>query len=139
MKLVQINLQPHFGGGEVYAAFLCRALSQLGVPTRLLVDPRAGFWDRFGLPADTERIAVVEPADLKRHRPAGPLWLLSHGPLPARRSETRSTSSFRGQALMKIRNWHNAQGFIAIRSKCPVPNAGAIQSYRFALQTRNMP
>jgi len=83
MKLVQINLQPHFGGGEVYTAFLCRALSQLGVPTRLLVHPRAGFWDRLGLPADTERIAVAAAAaDLQQHLPAGPLWLLSHGPLP---------------------------------------------------------
>ena len=83
MKLVQINLQPHFGGGEVYTAFLCRALSQLGVPTRLLVHPRAGFWDRLGLPADTERIAVADAAELPRHLPAGPVWLLSHGPLPA--------------------------------------------------------
>jgi glycosyltransferase involved in cell wall biosynthesis len=82
MKLVQINLQPHFGGGEVYTAFVCRALSQLGVPTRLLVHPRAGFWDRLGLPADTERVAVADAADLPQHLPAGPLWLLSHGPLP---------------------------------------------------------
>jgi len=83
MKLVQINLQSHFGGGEVYTVFLCRALSQLGVPTRLLVHPQAGFWDGLGLPADTERIAVADPAELPRHLPAGPLWLLAHGPLPA--------------------------------------------------------
>jgi glycosyltransferase involved in cell wall biosynthesis len=83
MKLVQINLQPHFGGGEVYTAFLCRALSQLGMPTRLLVHPRAGFWDRLGLPADTERIAVADATDLPQHLPAGPVWLLSHGPLPS--------------------------------------------------------
>ncbi|MDP2826955.1 MAG: glycosyltransferase [Sulfuritalea sp.] len=83
MKLVQINLQPHFGGGEVYTAFLCRALSQLGVPTRLLVHPQAAFWDRLGLPADTERVAVAAAADVPRHLPAGPLWLLAHGPLPA--------------------------------------------------------
>ncbi|MDP1612670.1 MAG: glycosyltransferase [Sulfuritalea sp.] len=83
MNLVQINLQPHFGGGEVYTAFLCRALAQLGVATRLLVHPRAAFWDQLGLPADTERIAVADAADLPRHLPAGPMWLLSHGPLPA--------------------------------------------------------
>ena len=83
MKLVQINLQPHFGGGEVYTAFLCRALSQLGVPTRLLVHPDAGFWDRLDLPADTERIAVADSGELPHHLPAGPLWLLSHGPLAA--------------------------------------------------------
>jgi glycosyltransferase involved in cell wall biosynthesis len=83
MTLVQINLQPQFGGGEVYTAFLCRALSRLSVPTRLLVDPRADFWDRLGLPADTERIAVADAGDLPQHLPAGPVWLLSHGPLPA--------------------------------------------------------
>ncbi|MDO8787301.1 MAG: glycosyltransferase [Sulfuritalea sp.] len=82
MKLVQINLQPHFGGGEVYTAFLCRALSQLGVPTRLLLHPRAAFWERLQLPADTKRIAVADHADLQQHLPDGSLWLLSHGPLP---------------------------------------------------------
>lgn len=82
MKLVQINLQPHFGGGEVYTAFLCRALSHLGVPTRLLVHPRAGFWEGLGLPPDTERIIVADQTKLRRHLPTGPLWLLSHGPLP---------------------------------------------------------
>jgi glycosyltransferase involved in cell wall biosynthesis len=82
MKLVQINLQPHFGGGEVYTAFLCRALSQLGVPTRLLVHPDANFWGRLGLPADTQRIVVADPAELPRYLLTGPLWLLSHGPLP---------------------------------------------------------
>ncbi len=82
MKLVQINLQPHFGGGEVYTAFLCRALSQLGVPTRLLVHPQAAFWGGLDLPADTERVAVADAADLPHHLPSGPLWLLSHGPLP---------------------------------------------------------
>lgn len=82
MNLVQINLQPHFGGGEVYTAFLCRALSQLGVPTRLLVHPDAAFWDRLDLPSDTERIAVADSGELPRHLPKGPLWLLSHGPLP---------------------------------------------------------
>ena len=81
-RLVQINLQSHFGGGEVYTAFLCRALSQLGLPTRLLVNARATFWDRLELPADTERIAVANASGLQQHLPAGPLWLLSHGPLP---------------------------------------------------------
>ena len=83
MKLVQINLQPHFGGGEVYTAFLCRALSQLGIATRLLAHPQARFWDSLGLPDDTERIAVADTADLPNHLPDGALWLLSHGPLPA--------------------------------------------------------
>ena len=83
MKLVQVNLQPHFGGGEVYTAFLCRALSQLGVATKLLVHPRAGFWSELGLPDETEIVAVADVAELPNHLPEGPLWLLSHGPLPS--------------------------------------------------------
>jgi glycosyltransferase involved in cell wall biosynthesis len=89
VSLVQINLQPHFGGGEVFTAFLCRALSKLGLSTRLLVHPRAGFWDRLGLPADTVRIAVADMADLPHHLPKTPLWLLSHGPLPTTLRSTR--------------------------------------------------
>lgn len=95
MNLVQVNLQPHFGGGEVYTAFLCRALSQLGVPTRLLVHPRATFWGRLGLPADTETVAVAAADALPRNLPPGPHWLLSHGPLPA---------SLRGAAPMRLRS-----------------------------------
>ncbi|MBI5109191.1 MAG: glycosyltransferase [Rhodocyclales bacterium] len=83
MKLVQINLQPHFGGGEVYTAFLCRALAQLGVATKLLVHPRAGFWKGLGLPGETDIVAVANVAALPGHLPEGPLWLLSHGPLPS--------------------------------------------------------
>jgi glycosyltransferase involved in cell wall biosynthesis len=82
MTLVQINLQEHFGGGEIYTAFLCRALSQLGVPTRLLVHPRADFWAKLNLPNDTGRTPVDDPARLPKVLPDGPLWLLSHGPLP---------------------------------------------------------
>jgi glycosyltransferase involved in cell wall biosynthesis len=83
VKLVQINLQPYFGGGEVYTAFLCRALSQLGVATRLLVHPRAHYWNSLGLPADVEIVAAEDAAALAAHLPTGPLWLLAHGPLPA--------------------------------------------------------
>jgi glycosyltransferase involved in cell wall biosynthesis len=81
-RLFQINLHPNFGGGEVYTAFLCRALSRLGVSTRLLVHPHATFWDRLGLPADTECVAI-DPASVEQNLPGEPLWLLSHGPLPA--------------------------------------------------------
>lgn len=82
MQLVQINLQPHFGGGEVYTAFLCRALSRLGVATRLLTHPRAAFWEQLALPEDTERVKVGAGRTASDCLPTGPLWLLAHGPLP---------------------------------------------------------
>jgi glycosyltransferase involved in cell wall biosynthesis len=82
MVLFQLNLQPYFGGGEVYTAFLCRALAKLGVPTRLIAHPRADFWPGLGLPADTEIIRAADTAEAISRLPAEPGWLLGHGPLP---------------------------------------------------------
>ncbi len=82
MLATQINLQPYFGGGEVYTAFLTRALAALGVTTRLFVHPAAGFWRNLDLPADTEFVAATGPAAVAAGLvlPAG--WLIGHGPLP---------------------------------------------------------
>jgi glycosyltransferase involved in cell wall biosynthesis len=79
----QVNLQRHFGGGEVYTAFLCRALSQLGVPSVLFVHPRADFWQRLALPGDTGLVLAekLEAATAALPERAG--WLIGHGPLPA--------------------------------------------------------
>jgi len=82
MQVVQLNLQPHFGGGEVYTAFLCRALSQLGVSTRLLVHPQAAFWSRLALPADTTRVAVAGTQAVAAALGETAGWLIGHGPLP---------------------------------------------------------
>jgi len=82
MRLIQLNLQPVFGGGEVFTAFLARALAQLGVATTLVGHPRADFWPRLGLPRDTEFLAARDWLEMERHLPAERTWLLSHGPLP---------------------------------------------------------
>jgi glycosyltransferase involved in cell wall biosynthesis len=82
MQLSQINLQPHFGGGEVYTAFLCQALDRLGVSTTLYAHPKASFWGQLDLPASTriEHAATFETIAARLERK--PLWLLSHGPQP---------------------------------------------------------
>ena len=117
MKLVQINLQLHFGGGEVYTAFLCRALSQLGVATTLLVHPRAGFWKGLGLPDDTDIVAVDDVAALPGHLPQGPLWLLSHGPLP---------SELRGSVAGRLRT---AIAHMPVQGRNPAAFAGHDRIY----------
>lgn len=76
----QVNLQTSLGGGEVFTAFLCRALARLGWASRLLVDPRARFWRSLDLPGDTVLVAVADAAAAEL--PAGPHWVLGHGPLP---------------------------------------------------------
>ena len=82
MQLRQINLQRHFGGGEVYTAFLSRALDQLGVCTVLYAHPDASFWNDIDLPASMRIERVADIPALLKVLPHTPTWLLSHGPLP---------------------------------------------------------
>ena len=84
MRVVQINMQPHFGGGEVYTAVLCRALSLLGVQTRLICHRDAHFWRDLQLPQDTEIHPVAGWESLEAALPAGRQWIVSHGAAPAR-------------------------------------------------------
>ena len=46
----EINLQRHFGGGEVYTRFLSNALVEAGWPVELYVHNEATFWDRLDMP-----------------------------------------------------------------------------------------
>lgn len=82
MRVVQINMQSHFGGGEVYTAALCRALSLLGVPTRLICHRDAHFWRDLQLPADTEIHPVAAWEKLGAALPAGRHWIITHGAAP---------------------------------------------------------
>ena len=82
MQLTQINLQPQFGGGEVYTAFLCRAFDRLGIPTRLFAHPDATFWEQLGLPENTLIDRASTGEEVLAALPREALWLLGHGPLP---------------------------------------------------------
>jgi len=83
MRVVQINMQPHFGGGEVYTAVLARALSLLGVATQLICHRDAGFWRDLQLPPDTEITLIASWEQLTAVLPAGRHWIISHGAAPA--------------------------------------------------------
>ena len=80
MQLTQINLQTHFGGGEVYTAFLCRALDRLGVATTLYAHPNASFWGHLNLPTSTRIEHATTTEEIAARLEHKPLWLLSHGP-----------------------------------------------------------
>ena len=79
--LTQFNLQSHFGGGELYTAFLCRALDALGVQTRLVIHQEATFWKSLSLPYNTTLI-TADPKHTTHSISAHDRWLLGHGPLP---------------------------------------------------------
>jgi len=91
MRAWQVNLQEHFGGGEVFTAFLTRALARLGVPTTLFVNGRADFWRRLALPPESELVALADAGEiaraLPRPAPGERAWLLGHGPLPPQLAE----------------------------------------------------
>lgn len=80
----QVNLQRHFGGGEVYTQFLTRTLEELGWRVVLFIDPQARFWQRLDLGgarvvavSDLAAIdaAAREPGALIAHAPsAGLAW-----------------------------------------------------------------
>ena len=82
LLLTQVNLQQHFGGGEVYTGFLCRALDSLGVKTRILIHPDATFWEQLALPSNTT-LVPVDPNNLVASLSDCDKWLLGHGPLPS--------------------------------------------------------
>lgn len=72
-RVYQVNLQPGFGGGEVYTGFFTRALASHGIAATLCVHPRAGFWPGL-LPDGSETVPVsgyeALPAALAGRSPA---------------------------------------------------------------------
>ncbi len=90
MQLTQINLQPHYGGGEVYTAFLCRALDRLGVSTTLFAHPDAAYWSWLGLPESTRIQRAANIAQVFAALPRDALWLLGHGPLAQQLRDQRA-------------------------------------------------
>lgn len=80
MRIVQINLQPHFGGGEIYTKFLCRALARLGVVTTLIHHGDSRFWQGLGLPDSTELSPAWKIEEAIEQLPSARNWVLSHGP-----------------------------------------------------------
>lgn len=76
----EINLQRHFGGGEVYTRFLSNALVEAGWPVELYVHNEAAFWDRLDMPGvHTVRVASLE--DIAARLPAERALVMTHNVL----------------------------------------------------------
>ena len=82
LHFVQVNLQQHFGGGEVFTAFLCRALERLGMATTLVTHPESTYWDTLGLPASTTRRNIGSAGQWPALFDNRSTFILGHGPLP---------------------------------------------------------
>lgn len=79
MRLLQINLQRGFGGGEVYTCFLGRALRDLGHSFDLIAHRDATWWREHDTGATRIHLVAGFPdiASLDFQRPA---WLVYHTP-----------------------------------------------------------
>ncbi len=80
---IQINLQQHFGGGEVYTRFLCEALISRGWEVELYAHRAADFWHRLDLKG--ARIHFVDDATEIPGQigdTGAPRLLIAHGPPP---------------------------------------------------------
>ena len=76
----QINLQRHFGGGEVYTRFFSKALLALDWKVTLLVHRTAAFWQ--DLPLNGLRIIpVADSEDIVKHLPENRTLVVAHGSL----------------------------------------------------------
>lgn len=79
MRLIQVNLQLSFGGGEVYTLFLSKALAAADIPFDLVVHPQAQWWRTHDIPAQQIHLATTAE-DLLGLPLNEPCWLLFHGP-----------------------------------------------------------
>ena len=79
--LYQVNLQTGYGGGEVYTAFLSRALEASGVRSVLFAHPGARFW-RESLPDATQVVPVTMRELGERLASLADATVLFHTPLP---------------------------------------------------------
>lgn len=79
----QTNLQPAFGGGEVYTRAFTRALLARGVEVRLYVQRDSPYWADFRPEgaAAFRLIPVRGPEDIPGHLPDTPAWVVTQGPL----------------------------------------------------------
>ena len=76
----EINLQRHFGGGEVYTRFLSNALVEAGWPVELYVHNEAAFWDRLDMPGvNIVRVASLD--DIAARLPAEKALVMTHNVL----------------------------------------------------------
>lgn len=105
---IQINLQKHFGGGEVYTGFLTRALLAAGWEVTLIRNRDADFWRVVDL-GHARQIGVSTGAELLDHLPADPALVLYHGP-PSRKLAIPAPHKIAAIAHMPVYD-RNADGF----------------------------
>lgn len=133
----QINLQTHFGGGEVYTEFLTRALQDCACDVTLIVSSKARFWERLDMSGATV-IPVDRAEDIEALLPACGAWLLTHGNLShALAARFAQTHLLTGIAHMPLRG-RDPKAFAPYHQVIPV-SAYVLETLREAGLTNAYP
>jgi glycosyltransferase involved in cell wall biosynthesis len=82
-KIYQVNMQRHFGGGEVYTHFFSKALQKLGWHIVLFVDARAKFWNALDM-SGIDIIPVGRADRICEFLPERGGLVITHGPFSGR-------------------------------------------------------
>ncbi len=78
--VAQIKLHRYFGGGEVYAQFITRSLSNLTIPNIIFTHKNADYWELLTLPNNSRQIKVSSLEEIIHKIPKG-ILIITHAPL----------------------------------------------------------
>lgn len=101
----QIKLHTYFGGGEVFAAHLAEAASNLGGSSILIVHPDALHWGNLNLPA-TQLIKARDWAEAARQLPPGLPVIVHAAPPQAIGEQIAQDHALIGFAHMPLNHYY---------------------------------
>lgn len=133
MQLIQINLQQHMGGGELYTVATAHAAAELGLAAKLVCHADAPFWGSL-LNSSIERVAVRDAGEIPALLGDQAAWVLNQAPFPeevARQLAPRHLLTSMAHMPMYQRS---ARPFLPYRMVFPV--SGYV---RAGLQAANIP
>ena len=76
----QLKLHTNFGGGEVYARFLCEAISRIGFQPLIVTHPDATYWNYLPLPPNTIKLQATNTKEAIALTPSNTI-LINHAPM----------------------------------------------------------
>lgn len=101
MIAYQYNNQKHFGGGEVYTAFLTNSLHKNGVASVIFTHQKADFWHHLNMPETTKIIPIDKAYSFLNKLPSSGWWI-SHGTTPPELLNHNSLSKFYKTAIAHL-------------------------------------
>lgn len=88
--IAQLKLHQSFGGGEIYARFLCEAISAIGLQPLIVTHPKASYWENLLLPHKTIHFTANNNKEGISKIPENAI-LINHAPMSQEDVQTASS------------------------------------------------